>query len=70
MIAVVAELRKRHIEFWSLHEALDTTTPVGRLVFHVFAALAESVRELIVEGTREGPHPELVPRPRAELPAG
>src|SRR5262249_31693589 len=40
--------------FKSLHEALDTTTPGGRLVFHVFAALAEFIRELIVEGTREG----------------
>jgi hypothetical protein len=29
-------------------------TPGGRLVFHVFAALAEFIRELIVEGTREG----------------
>src|SRR5439155_20274819 len=36
------------------HEALDTTTPGGRLVFHVFAALAEFIRELIVEGTNEG----------------
>jgi DNA invertase Pin-like site-specific DNA recombinase len=34
--------------------ALDITTPGGRLVFHVFAALAEFIRELIVEGTREG----------------
>ena len=33
---------------------LDTTTPGSRLVFHVFAALAEFIRELIVEGTREG----------------
>ena len=38
----------------SLHESLDTTTPGGRLVFHVFAALAEFIRELIVEGTHEG----------------
>ena len=36
------------------HEALDPTTPGGRLVFHVFAALAEFIGELIVEGTREG----------------
>ncbi|MFE2185902.1 recombinase family protein [Streptomyces sp. NPDC059455] len=35
-------------------ERLDTTTPGGRLVFHVFAALAEFIRELIVAGTREG----------------
>lgn len=36
------------------HENLDTTTPGGRLVFHVFAALAEFIRELIVIGTNEG----------------
>ncbi|WP_332871957.1 recombinase family protein [Streptomyces triticisoli] len=40
--------------FTSPHERLDTTTPGGRLVFHVFAALAEFIRELIVSGTREG----------------
>jgi DNA invertase Pin-like site-specific DNA recombinase len=34
--------------------SLDTTTPGGRLVFHVFAALAEFVRELIISGNREG----------------
>ncbi|MEE1807240.1 recombinase family protein [Streptomyces sp. BE133] len=37
-----------------MHESLDTTTPGGRLVFHVFAALAEFTRELIVQGTHEG----------------
>ncbi|MEE4589168.1 MULTISPECIES: recombinase family protein [Streptomyces violaceusniger group] len=47
-------LRERRIGFLSLHEALDTTTPGGRLVFHVFAALAEFIRELIVQGTHEG----------------
>lgn len=54
LIAMVAELRRRQVGFRSLHEQLDTTTPGGRLVFHVFAALAEFLRELIVEGTREG----------------
>lgn len=54
LIALVAELRRQEVGFRSLHEALDTTTPGGRLVFHVFAALAEFIRELIVEGTREG----------------
>ncbi|MCA1672014.1 MAG: recombinase family protein, partial [Actinobacteria bacterium] len=54
LIAMVAELRRRGAGFRSLHEQLDTTTPGGRLVFHVFAALAEFIRELIVEGTREG----------------
>jgi DNA invertase Pin-like site-specific DNA recombinase len=54
LIAMVADLRQRGVGFRSLHEDLDTTTPGGRLVFHVFAALAEFIRELIVEGTREG----------------
>lgn len=52
LIAIVAGLRRREIGFASLHEALDTATPGGRRVFHVFAALAEFIRELIVEGTR------------------
>ncbi|WP_337191968.1 recombinase family protein [Streptomyces sp. HUCO-GS316] len=54
LIAIVSGLRKRGIGFTSLHEALDTTTPGGPLVFHVFAALAEFIRELIVQGTNEG----------------
>lgn len=54
LITIVADLRRREVGFRSLHEALDTTTPGGRLVFHVFAALAEFIRELIVEGTNEG----------------
>ncbi|MGH3700700.1 MAG: recombinase family protein [Pseudonocardiaceae bacterium] len=54
LITTVAELRKREVGFTSLHENLDTTSPGGRLVFHVFAALAEFIRELIVSGTREG----------------
>jgi DNA invertase Pin-like site-specific DNA recombinase len=54
LITTVGDLRSRGIGFTSLHENLDTTTPGGRLVFHVFAALAEFIRELIVSGTREG----------------
>lgn len=54
LIAIVADLRRRGVGFRSLHEAIDTTTPGGRLVFHIFAALAEFIRELIVEGTHEG----------------
>ncbi|GAA3167677.1 hypothetical protein GCM10010466_67850 [Planomonospora alba] len=54
LIAMVGELHRREIGFTSLHENLDTPTPGGRLVFHVFAALAEFIRELIVAGTREG----------------
>ena len=54
LIGIVSTLRRQGVGFKSLHEALDTTTPGGRLVFHVFAALAEFIRELIAEGTREG----------------
>ncbi len=54
LINMVAELRERGVGFTSLHENLDTTTPGGRLVFHVFAALAEFIRELVVIGTNEG----------------
>jgi DNA invertase Pin-like site-specific DNA recombinase len=50
LITIVAGLRERGIGLRSLNEAIDTTTPGGRLVFHVFAALAEFIRELIVEG--------------------
>jgi DNA invertase Pin-like site-specific DNA recombinase len=54
LITTVGDLRQRGVGFTSLHENLDTTTPGGRLVFHVFAALAEFIRELIISGTREG----------------
>lgn len=54
LITTVGRLRSLGVGFTSLHENLDTTTPGGRLVFHVFAALAEFIRELIVAGTHEG----------------
>ncbi|PSK95757.1 DNA invertase Pin-like site-specific DNA recombinase [Haloactinopolyspora alba] len=54
LVLQVDDLRQREVGFKSLHESIDTTTPSGRLTFHVFAALAEFVRELIVEGTHEG----------------
>ncbi|MER6358864.1 recombinase family protein [Streptomyces sp. NPDC001634] len=54
ILASGSELRERCISFTSLDENLDTTTPGGRFVFHVFAALAEFIRELIVIGTNQG----------------
>ncbi|WP_405409028.1 recombinase family protein [Streptomyces decoyicus] len=73
LIAIVGGLRKREIGFQSLHEALDTTTLGGRLVFHAFAALAEFIRELIVQGTHEGieaarARGERIGRPQAMTP--
>ncbi|MFJ7201860.1 MULTISPECIES: recombinase family protein [unclassified Streptomyces] len=54
LVNMVAGLREWEIGFQSLREALDTTTPGGRLIFHVFVALAEFIRELLVAGTHEG----------------
>ena len=45
-------MTKSRIGFRSLQEAIDTTTPGGKLVFHLFAALAEFERDLIRERTR------------------
>jgi DNA invertase Pin-like site-specific DNA recombinase len=37
-----------------LHESIDTTTPAGRLIFHIFGALAEFERDLLRERTQAG----------------
>ena len=54
LIEIVTMLRERGVGFRSLGESIDTTTPTGRLIFHVFGSLAEFERERIVERTREG----------------
>jgi DNA invertase Pin-like site-specific DNA recombinase len=54
LIELVNGLRERDIEFVSLRESLDTTTPGGKLVFHVFASVAEFERDLIRERTMAG----------------
>jgi len=54
LIDTVNELHGRGIGFKSLGESIDTTTPGGRLVFHIFGALAEFERELIRERTHAG----------------
>src|SRR6201984_1703308 len=52
LIETIEALRVRGIGFRSLTEALDTTTAQGRLVFHMFGALAEFERSLIPERTQ------------------
>ena len=54
LIETIESLRLRGIGFRSLTEAIDTTTPQGVLVFHMFSALAEFERALIRERTRAG----------------
>ena len=54
LIELMAELEGQGIGFQSTTEAIDTTTPGGRLVFHIFAALAEFERNLIRERTHAG----------------
>jgi DNA invertase Pin-like site-specific DNA recombinase len=54
LVHTVEALSERDIGFRSLTEAIDTGTPGGNLVFHLFAALATFERDLIRERTRAG----------------
>lgn len=54
LIDTVNDLDERKVGFRSLTEQLDTTTSGGKLVFHIFGALAEFERELIRERTIAG----------------
>jgi DNA invertase Pin-like site-specific DNA recombinase len=54
LIDTIQALSERGIGFRSLQESIDTTTPGGKLVFHVFGALAEFERDLIRERTNAG----------------
>lgn len=54
LIETVTELEKRGIELRSLKENIDTTTPTGKLMFHIIAALAEFERDIISERTIAG----------------
>jgi DNA invertase Pin-like site-specific DNA recombinase len=54
LLDIVQAIKDRGAGFRSLAEDIDTTTPAGRLVFHVFASIAQFERERISERTREG----------------
>ena len=54
LIEVVSSLGARGVDLLVLDQAIDTTTPVGKFMFHVLAAIAEFERDLIRERTMDG----------------
>jgi DNA invertase Pin-like site-specific DNA recombinase len=54
LVNALEEFRTLGVEFVSLHEAVDTSTPNGRLIFGIFASIAEFERELIRDRVRSG----------------
>jgi DNA invertase Pin-like site-specific DNA recombinase len=54
LVNALEEFRALGIEFVSIHEGVDTSTPNGRLVFGIFASIAEFERELIRARVRSG----------------
>ena len=54
LIETVSALNKRNVAFKSLQENIDTTSSGGKLIFHMFSALAEFERDLIRERTDAG----------------
>src|SRR2546423_12189825 len=54
LIETIATLNNQHIGFKSITENIDTTTSGGKLIFHIFGALAEFERDIIRERTQAG----------------
>jgi DNA invertase Pin-like site-specific DNA recombinase len=54
LIEMMGVLEERKVGFRSLQESIDTTSPGGKLVFHIFGALAEFERNLIRDRTKAG----------------
>lgn len=54
LLEIVDQIQAQGAGFQSIGEDIDTTSPAGRLVFHVFASIAQFERERIVERTIEG----------------
>ena len=54
LVNALEEFRALNIEFVSIHEGVDTSTPNGRLIFGIFASIAEFERELVRDRVRSG----------------
>jgi len=54
LVALINDLREKGIGFLSLQESIDNASGVGRLIFHIFASLAEFEQDLIRERTLAG----------------
>lgn len=54
LVDLVNKLEANGVQFRSLSDGIDTSTPAGRFFFHVMSALAQMERELVVERTRAG----------------
>lgn len=54
LLRIIERIEEKGAQFRSLTESLDTTTPAGRMLFHMVGAFAEFERELIRERTRAG----------------
>ncbi len=54
LIDLVAEFKKRGVDFVSLQDGINTATSTGRFTFNIFASLAEFEREIIKERTKAG----------------
>ena len=54
LVSALDEFRSLGIEFASIHENIDTTTPQGKLIFGIFGSIAEFEREIIRERVRSG----------------
>jgi DNA invertase Pin-like site-specific DNA recombinase len=54
LVELVADLMERGVGLKSLNDPIDTTSPQGKLIFNIFASLAEFERDLIIERTQAG----------------
>ncbi len=54
LVNLISKFQEMEVGFKSLQDSIDTTTPTGKLTFHLFAALAEFERDIISERTKAG----------------